>query len=335
MKPLFSLFLGICICGHACGLDPVVQPDEWEAYKKRILQDRAHEKPIWERPKPGLSPVVAIQTLILHDFSIENGLVEFAFGAWQDACRKSGVSVQVFLDPAALMGRPVITHTTKSQTAAEVLSYLENLSLVRVRLMNDIFLAGIHADLDPHSLHFRVWLLSDPVAELLGMNQAKRTVEGKWIAAEICLKAQGAAFPLGTYADYHPELRSLVVINNKVSLDAISELIIETQGKAIIREFKDRGLVEMDSYGLDVRRLPLEKENAKRIGARLIDGEGKLVPFAASTKSWAKSRGMVFPEGGSAWLDRNSSILWLRSRPDALDEFSRKLEEAQKAKREP
>ena len=331
MKTLFSLFLGILFCGQAAGLDPFFPPDQWEAYRQRILKERAHEKPAWERPKPGTSPVVAIQTLILPEFAVENGSVETAFDAWQSACRKGGVNVQVYLEPATLINRPTITHTAKGETAAKALSYLENLSLARVRLVQDVFLLGTLDDLDPHSLHFRVWLLSEPVEELLSVKQPRQPGEGKWTAAEDHLRAPGAAFPHGTYADYHSELRALVVINTKVTLDAISELIMETQDQALIREFMDRGLVQMEGYSLEVRGLRLNRENAAKIGARLQDGKGRLVPFAASTKTWAESRGLVIPSGGGAWLDRESSTLWLRSRPEALNEFSQKLEQAQKA----
>lgn len=332
MKLLLSLLLGILICGQAAGLDPFFPAEEWEAYQQRILKDRAHEKPAWERPKPGMSPAVAIQTLILPEFAVENGTVEASFDAWKNACRKGGVNVQVFIDPATLMNRPMITHAAKGETAAKALSYLENLSLARVRLLNDVFLAGIHDDLDPHSMHFRVWMLDKPVGELLSLKQTKQSTEGRWIAVEDRLGALGAAFPHGTYADYHTELRALVVINTKVTLDAIAELITETQGQSLIRQFKDKGLVAMDGYSLEVRRLPLQKKNAAKIRARFKDENDRLVPLAACTESWAKSRGLVIPLGGAVWLDRQSSTLWIRSRPDVLDEFSKQIEQAQDAK---
>ncbi len=331
MKTLFSLILGILLCDQAAGLDPFFPPDQWEAYRQRILKERAHEKPAWERPKPGTSPAVAIQTLILPEFTVENGSVETAFDAWQSACRKGGVNVQVYLEPATLINRPTITHTAKRETAAKALAYLENLSLARVRLAQDVFLLGTLDDLDPHSLHFRVWLLSEPVEELLRVKQPRQLGEGKWTAAEDQLRALGVAFPHGTYADYHSDLRALVVINTKVTLDAISELITETHGRELIRQFMDKGPVQMEGYSLEIRGLRLNRENAAKIGARLKDGKGRLAPFAASTQSWAESRGLVIPLGGGAWLDRESFTLWLRSRPDALNEFSQKLEQAQKA----
>lgn len=332
MKLLLSLLLGILICGPAAGLDPFFPPEEWEAYQQRILKDRAHEKPAWERPKPGMSPAVAIQTLILPEFAVENGTVEGAFDAWRNACRKAGVNAQVFIDPATLMNRPMITHVARGQTAANVLSYLENLSLARVRLVNDVFLAGIHDDLDPHAMHFRVWVLDESVEELLKLNQPKRAAVGKWIPMEDRLGSLGAAFPYGTYADYHSELRLLVVINTKVTLDAISELITETQAQALIRQFKDKGPIAMKGYSLEVRRLHLQKKNAAKIHARFKDEKDRLVPFAVCTEAWAKSRGLVIPLGGAAWLDRQTSTLWIRSRPDALDDFSKQIEQAQDAK---
>lgn len=326
---LFSFLAWSCLAAHsASALDPFHPPDEWEKYQQHILKDRPHEKPVWVRPAPGESPVVAIQTLILPEFQITNASPDLAFDAWQDACFQNGVNVKVYLDPAVLRHRPVITHSAKGENAARALSFIESVSGARVRLVNDHFLVGVPNSLDPRELHFRVWILSEPavrILELPGPSSSGAT----WTAAENRLDELGATFPAGTYADFHRELRALVVVNTRVTTDAIAELIRETEAHATVRSFMNKGAVQMEGYSLEVRSHPLRKENAFRIAARLRDDHGRLVPFAVSAETWARSRGFSMPLGGAVWLDLESSSLWLRSSPDLLDQFAEVLKKAE------
>lgn len=327
MKPLLTLVWLFLAAPWSVALDPFFPPEQWDEYQQRIIKERAHEQPVWQRPSPGTSPAVAIQTLILPEIEVKDATTEAAFDAWQQACEKCGVKVRVYLEPAVLRNRPVITHSAKGETAARALSFIENLSLARVKLVNDHFLAGTSNSLDPHELRFRVWVLSEEAARLLGFHQAS-ALNGAWCDADALLKKNGAAAPQGTYADYNRELRALVAINTSVTLDALSALIKETEAQVKIGQFKDNGVIQMDGYSLEVRPHRLRKENAVKIRARFKGGDGRLVPFAANTESWAESRGFVSPAGGAAWLDLESSTLWLRSRPDHLDEFVKQLREA-------
>lgn len=314
----------------AAALDPFYPPDEWENYRQHILKDRPHERPVWQRPAPGESPVVAIQTLILPEFQISNASTASAFDTWQDACCQNGVNVRVYLEPAALRNRPVIHHSARGENAAKVLSFIEDLSLARVKLINDHFLVGASNSLEPHELHFRIWVLSEAAASLLGLPKPGSS-GAVWTAGEERLKKLGAAFPSGTYADFHQEMRALVAVNTRVTLDALAELIRETESQATALHFMKKGVVQMDGYSLEVRSYSLRKENAAKIAARLRDDNGRLVPFAVSSETWAKSHGFVMPAGGAAWLDLESSTLWLRSRPDSLDQFAEILKNAETA----
>lgn len=307
-------------------LDPFFPPDDWNAYQQRILKDREHEKPGWLRPVPGKSPAVAIQTLILPEFEVKNAPLEVAFQAWQDACHQGGINVRVYLEPAALINRHPITHSAKGETAARALAFIENLGLARVKLLEDHFLAGANL-LDPHALHFRVWVLSDMAAGFLDLHKLKPANAG-WCSADIALTKIGAARPRGAYADYHEQTHALVAINTAVTLDALSEWIEEMEARAIIQQFKDKEEVQMEGYRLVVRSQQLDARNAAKIAAWLRDAKGRLVPFAASSQTWAESRGLITPVGSAVWLDVASSTLWLRSRPDCLDEFMQQLQQA-------
>jgi len=301
-------------------LDPFHPPEQWDEYQQRILKERAHEQPVWQRPTPGTSAVVAIQTLILPDFEVKEATIAEAFDAWQQACEKCGLKVRVYLEPAMLGNRQLITHSAKREPAARALSNLGGMSYARTKVVNDQLLVGSSNDLDPHELHVRVWALSEEAGRLLGLHKATPS-NGAWCDVDASLKKNGAAVPQGTYADYNRELRALVAINTSVTLDVLSELIKETEAEVTVRQFKDKGVVQMNGYSLEVRSHQLQKQNAARIHARMRDSNDRLLPFAVSTESWAKSRGFVTPAGAAAWLDHKTSTLWLRSAPEYLDEF--------------
>lgn len=326
MKSLLFVLSLLVATQRVKALDPFFPPDDWNAYQERVIKDREHEKPGWRRPVPGTSPAVAIQTLILPEFEVENVPLEVAFQAWQDACRQGGVNVRVYLEPAALINRPSITHSAKGETAARALAFIENLGLARVKLLEDHFLAGANS-LDPHERRFRVWLLSEMAARFLELHKLKPAQAG-WCSADAALTKIGAALPPGTYADYHEQTRALVAINTTVTLDALSEWIEEMEARAIIQQFKDKDEVQMDGYRLAVRSQQLDASNAAKIAARLRDAKDRLAPFAASSKTWAESRGLITPAGSAVWLDVASSTLWLRSRPECLDQFMPQLQKA-------
>ncbi len=318
--------LGWC---QVLALDPFFPPEQWDQFQRQIIKERAHEKPVWERPAPGTSSIVAIQTLILPEFDVKEVTPDVAFDEWRQACQRLGVEVRVYLEPAIMRNRPLITHSAKGETAAKALSYIQNLSLARVKLVNDHLLAGIHNDLDPHELYWRVWSLSPAAAQLLKL-QKSATSNASWSAVEDPLKKQGAAFPEGTYADYRSDIHSLVAINTKVSLDSIAELIEEIESRATVETFNGKGLTQMDGYSLDVRSYRLQKSNSVKLHARLKDNDGRLAPFACNSKTWSRERGLISPLGSAAWLDVSGSTLWLRNRPEQLDEFEKTLREAEK-----
>ncbi|MEY4484453.1 MAG: hypothetical protein RL693_1905 [Verrucomicrobiota bacterium] len=318
--------LGWC---QALALDPFLPPEQWDQFQTQIIKERSNEKPVWTRPPPGISPIVVIQTLILPEFEVNEVSPDVAFDIWQQACQRLGVEVRVYLEPSMMRNRPLITHSAKGETAARALSFIQNLSLARVKLVNDHLLAGIHNDLDPHELYWRVWRLSPTAAQLLKLK--KPAMSGaSWTAAEDMLKKQGAAFPHGTYADYLSDIHSLVAINTKVNLNSIAELIEELESRATIEAFKGKGVTQMDGYSLNVRSYKLQKSNVSMIHARLKDKEGRLVPFAFSTQTWGRWRGLISPVGSAAWLDLSESTLWLRNRPEQLDEFEKTLRDAEK-----
>jgi hypothetical protein len=314
---------------QALALDPFFRPEQWDQFQTQIIKERAHEKPVWERPAPGTSPIVAVQTLILPEFDVKEVSPDVAVDEWRQACQRLAVRVRVYLEPAIMRNRPLITHSAKGETAAKALSYVQNVSLARMKLVNDHLLAGIHNDLDPHELYWRVWTLSSAAAQLLKL-QKSAISEAAWSAVEDLLKKQSAAFPEGTYADYRSDIHSLVVINTKVSLDSIAELIEEIESRATVETFKGKGLTQMDGYSLDVRSYKLQKSNSAKLHARLNDKDGRLAPFACNSKTWSRQRGLISPVGSAAWLDLADNTLWLRNRPEQLDVFEKTLREAEK-----
>ncbi|MFO1436915.1 MAG: hypothetical protein U1F81_01260 [Verrucomicrobiaceae bacterium] len=325
MKPLLFVFIILLAAERSKAVDPYHPPEDWEAYQKRIIEKREHEMPGWQRPVPGTSPAVAIQTLILPEFTVQNASLDVAFQTWQEACRARGVNVRFYLEAAVLINRPSITHSAQRETAARALSFLGNMGMVQIKLLEDQFLAGA-GSLDPHEIQFRVWVLSDLAAQFLHLNKLKQAHTG-WCAAEDSLVKAGAAFPRGSYADYQEQTRALVVINTSVTLNALSEWIEEMESRTVIQEFRDKGEIQMSGDSLAVRSQKLRTDNATKIARRLKDSKGRLVPFAANSKTWAESRGLITPAGSAAWLDLDSSTLWLRSRPDHLDSFVQQLQQ--------
>lgn len=325
-NPICILILLALAAGSAFALDPFYPPGEWERYVQQISKERAHEQPIWVRPEPGKGTATAIQTLVLPDFKVDAVDAQTAFDEWQQACDRAGVKVPIFVDPAVRRMGLEVTHHANKDSAAVVLSFLQNLTATRVTVLHDRLLVGLRGDLDPHALEVRVWALSDRATELLGLQRMPPTAHiPMWSAAENVLGRHGAAFPVGAYADFRDDFRLLVSINTKATNDSVNEWIGELESHAVIDKFRNQPTQKLGGYSLEVRSFALEPGEVQRLHSRLKDAGNRLQPFAENTLSWSRSRGLSSPDGSAAWLDVDASMLWIRNRPDQIDLFAKML----------
>ncbi|HEY1053370.1 MAG TPA: hypothetical protein VGE39_26545 [Prosthecobacter sp.] len=320
-----SVLLAIALSSSA--LDPFYPEDEYRAYLKRVLEKRELEQP-WEgRPAPGKSPIVAIQTAIMPDFSVDKVSIMEAFAHWSSRCDALGIKLSLFVDHQLAVSRDKISYAAKGETSAKVLSWLLGISGASLRINGKDLLIGHYGAwaLDPYATGCRTWVLSEELAQRLFQEPAAGGKESEWMAADAVLQSSGVPLPAETFADYRPDIRALVVVNRLQTLKDMHEWIREAESEFVIKAAVSKGRQQMEGYVLEVRPLALDSGHTKLLRRRLFQGS-KLAPLAANAESLLRSFGMLAPKGSAAWLDVEHSTLWLLNRPDEIEQCARSLD---------
>ncbi|MDZ4403347.1 hypothetical protein [Prosthecobacter sp.] len=327
MKPSACVGLFILVAGNLLGIDPFYQPEEWDRYQERVLRLREHEKLAFIRPDPGKHPIVALQTLILREFKVKDVNVYEAFEALADGCGSSGVSVTFYVDSSARHNESRISYEAPAgETVAKTLGYLMMLTRTHIHLSGNHILVANYDTLNPYVVSYGVYVLSEKAADYCRLPKPDVAgKEGEWMAAEKHLMEQGIPFPAGTYADYRPDIHSLVVINTDVTRGSLRAWLREIENRVIIETTKDQGIVAMDGFKIETRSYPVSDQTAQRMHGWLMDKKNKLVPFAHDTADLVSYRTTISNNqtGSAAWLDVKSKRLWVRNRPEDLDDFEK------------
>lgn len=320
--------LGLSFCSFA--MDPFYPPAEWEAFQKRIIEAREHEASWEARPLPGTSPVVALQTVIIAEFSVDKATVAEAFSDFTHHCKKLNVPLTFYLDAELVRSNASITYSARNETAQKVLSMLLGISGASLRINGKDLLVGHYGTwgLDPYATGLKTWILSEELHLRLFPHALDKTnvVPSSWISADQALKKQGVPFPPGTYADYRPDVHVLVVINRIETSSSLAEWIHEAESEFVIQRARAKGRMQMDGYELETKAFPLKERQVKAVRSRLVS-KGKLAPFATSSQGILRNYGVIDPTGSAAWLDEKNAELWILNTPDQITACSASLSE--------
>ncbi len=328
---LFVIGLGLLTL-NLSALDTFYEPAKWDLYQERVLRLREHEKLAFARPAPGTHPIVAMQTLVLPEFKADNVTVSEAFDLLARACEEHGVRPTFYVDSTVMRSEPRISYeAAKGDTVAKTLRYLMTISRTHIHLSgNNILLWSYDETLDPCVVSYGVYVLSEKAAEYCGLSgTSTATTTEKWVSVEQTMMKQGIPFPAGTYADYRPDIHSMVVINAAVTLGSLANWLREIENRVVIESTKGRGITAIDDYKLETRSYPVSKQMAQKTHGWLMDEKNKLAPFAHDTADLVSFRTTLSNNqtGSAAWLDVKSLRLWVRNRLEDLDDFEKGLEE--------
>lgn len=327
-----GLFVGVLLLlGNLSAMDPFYEPAKWAEYQDRVVRLREHEKLAFARPAPGTHPIVAMQTISLPEYKADNVTVSEAFDLLARECGKQGVSPTFYVDSATMRYEPRFSYEAKKgDSVARTLAFLLSLSRTYIRFSGSNILISRHDTLDPYIVLYGVYVLNEKQADYCGLAGFSSTSSPeKWVAAEPALIKQGIPFPPGTYADYRPDIHSLVVINSGITLKSMAAWLHEMGNRAVIESARDKGIVSMLDFQIETRSYPVSEATAQKMHAFLMDKKNKLVPFAHPTADLVSFRTTLEhdrPEF-AAWLDVKSRRLWVRNKSKNLDEFEKGWDE--------
>lgn len=312
----------------ATATDPFYSGEDWKIYQNLVIDGREHELPDTARSSPGSSPPVAMQTLVLSDYSVKEVSVPDALNQFVTMCTSQGMRLSLFVDPALATQGVTVSYSARNQTAQEVFSNLLGLCRASVCLSGSNLLVGHFTKwgLNPRAAGYKTWIVSDSLhrAWFDERDQSPNQLKTDWIGVERILSGKGVPFPVGSFADYRSDTHTLVVVNTFETLNSLAELFKEREAEFVVKSASAKGRVQIEDYELVLRIFPITEIQANSLHGQLIS-KGALVPFALASESFFIRAGVGNPRGSAVWLDVKDHKLWILNTPDRLDLCSKLL----------